>query len=56
MLLTSHEPKVINSGKGNFFTGFTKLKPEVIVDYNKKMGSVYTVDMVLSTMRVAEKL
>jgi hypothetical protein len=39
-----------------FFYRVYKLKPEAVVNYNKKMGSVDTVDMVLSTMRVAEKL
>nr|XP_012145432.1 PREDICTED: piggyBac transposable element-derived protein 4-like [Megachile rotundata] len=47
MLSSAHEPKMIESGQINYFTGLPKLKPECVVDYNIKMGSADHVDMVL---------
>ncbi|XP_026673061.1 piggyBac transposable element-derived protein 4 [Ceratina calcarata] len=55
MLSSAHEPKMIESGRRNYLTGSPKLKPECVVDYNMKMGSVDCVDVVLSTINSCRK-
>ena len=55
MLSSAHEPKMIEAGRRNYLTGSQKLKPECVVDYNIKMGSVDRVDMVLSTLNSSRK-
>lgn len=55
MLSSAHEPKMIKSGRIHYRTGSPKLKPECVVDYNIKMGSVDHVDMVLSTINSCRK-
>ncbi|KAK2574752.1 hypothetical protein KPH14_013001 [Odynerus spinipes] len=55
MLSTIHEPKMVETGRRNHITGLPKLKPECVVNYNIKMGSVDHVDMVLSTLHSHRK-
>lgn len=55
MLSTYHTPDMKYSGKVDYATGEQKMKPEVVLDYNKSMGAVDRSDMILSSVESVRK-
>lgn len=41
MVSNAHEAKMIETGRRNYRTQVPKIKPECVVDYNNKMGSIF---------------
>lgn len=55
MLTTVHKNEIKDTGKINFTTGESIVKPSCIVDYNLKMGAVDKADMIISFSLTARK-
>ncbi|RXN28339.1 piggyBac transposable element-derived 4-like protein [Labeo rohita] len=55
MLTTVHSAEMSPSGKIDHITGDEKIKPQCVLDYNKKMGAVDKVDMMDSFVGCTRK-
>ncbi len=55
MLTTVHSAEMSPSGKIDHTTGNEKIKPQCVLDYNKKMGAVDKVDMMDSFVGCTRK-
>ena len=56
MMSTKHVAELADTGKNHFQSKAEVRKPDVIVDYNRNMGSVDNLSRIIMTLRYKEKL